>query len=388
MNYKFRSTVFFIVLLYIFFAFSLIEVYCDEEEPPYSRARVLKVLDEIENEIEYSGGVIKSHIQLLEVLITKGPHKGEIVQAEYELNYDFGGNYKSFQLSKGNEVLLYLEEDELGGVEKAYVGEIVRDKYLLYLVIGFAVILLVVGRAKGLKAIISLVLTIFAVIKILLPAILKGWNPVFVSVIICIGIICITMLIISGFNRKTTSAIIGTAGGVIIAGIIALIIGSLSKLTGFGNDESQMLMYIPNIVQLDFSGLLFSGIILGTMGATMDVSMSIASAMHEIKANSPAIKTADLFKAGMNVGRDTMATMSNTLILAYAGGSLHLMLLLMAYKTPFTHIINWDMIASEVLRAIAGSIGIIFAIPITALASTLIEVYNKVESSGYGVDYR
>ena len=119
------------------------------------------------------------------------------------------------------------------------------------------------------------------------------------------------------------------------------------------------------------------------MGATMDVGMSIASAMHEIKVNSPGIKTAELIRAGMNVGKDTMATMANTLILAYAGGSFHLMLLLMAHKTPLSHIINWDFFASEVLRAITGSIGIVFTIPITALASGLIEKYkNKKNRRG------
>jgi len=162
----------------------------------------------------------------------------------------------------------------------------------------------------------------------------------------------------------------------------------MAKLTGFGDDESQMLMYIPQNVTFDFRGLLFAGILIGTMGATMDVGMSIASAMHEIKENSPNIKTSALFRAGMNVGRDAMATMSNTLILAYAGGSLHMMLLLMAYQTPFTHIINWDMIASEILRSLAGSIGIIFAIPITALASVMIEKYEKRDSRIYSGSYR
>lgn len=414
MIFKFKTIVFCLVLLSTFITFSPMAVYCEDEEStedeytesvdygemaesgaengeteiPYSRARVLKVLNEVKTENEYSGGSIESNVQLLEVLIIKGPHQGERIQAENELNYGFSDKYKSIQLSEGDEVLLYLEENEAGTVEKAYVAEIARDKYLLYLVIGFVVILLAVGRMKGLKAIISLTLTVFAVIKILLPAILQGWDPVIVSVTICIGVICITMLIISGFNKKTLSAIIGTGGGVIAAGIIALIIGSLAKLTGFGDDESQMLMYIPQNVQFDFRGLLFAGIIIGTMGATMDVGMSIASAMHEIKVNSPKIKTSALIKAGMNVGRDTMATMANTLILAYAGGSLHLMLLLMAHKTPFSHIINWDMIASEVLRAIAGSIGIIFAIPITALASAFVEEYKKREKRDYGVDYR
>ncbi len=342
-----------------------------ENEVDYSRAKVIKVLEE-SNKTNLNED-IESNTQLLEMLIIKGPHKGEKVNAEYELNYNFSNKYNSIPLKVGDEALLFIEENDAGEVETAYVAEIVRDKYLLYLIIGFIILLLIVGRWKGLKAIISLVITVFAVLKILLPAILNGWDPVIVSVLICIGVICISMLIISGFNRKTYSAVIGTVGGVIVAGLIALLIGTLAKLTGLGNEEANMLMFIPHDVYFDFKGLLFAGIIIGTMGATMDVGMSIASAMNEIKENSPQIKKSDLIKAGMNVGKDTMATMANTLILAYVGGSLHLLLLLLAYETPFSHVINWDMIASEILRAIAGSIGIIFAIPITALASGFIE---------------
>lgn len=119
------------------------------------------------------------------------------------------------------------------------------------------------------------------------------------------------------------------------------------------------------------------------MGATMDVGMSIASSMHEIKINSPRIKISQLVKAGMNVGRDAMATMANTLILAYTGGAIQLMLLLMAYETPFAQIINWDMIASEVLRAISGSIGIIIAIPLTAIISGIVENRKSYTDSKY-----
>ena len=342
-----------------------------EENYDYYRARVVKVLEE--NKKEELNEDIESNTQILEMVITKGPLKGEKVVAEYELNYNFSNKYNSVPLKVGDEALLYLEKNDAGEIERAYVAEIVRDKYLLYLVIGFIVLLLLVGRGKGFKAILSLLITVFAVLKILLPAILRGWDPVIVSVLICIGVICISMLIISGFNRKTFSAVIGTVGGVVFAGAIALLIGSLAKLTGLGDEEANMLMFIPHDVYFNFKGLLFAGIIIGTMGATMDVGMSIASAINEIKENSPQIKKSDLIKAGMNVGKDTMATMANTLILAYVGGSLHLLLLLIAYEIPFAYIINWDMIASEIVRAIAGSIGIIFTIPITALASGFIE---------------
>ncbi len=340
---------------------------------PYSRAKVIKVIGEEDRSFGGADIGISAPTQIVEVKIVKGPHKGETVRSDYSLSYNFNSEYKMSQLKEGDEVLLYIEENDDGTIATAYVAEFARDRYLLYLVIAFAVALVVIGRAKGLKAVISLILTAIAVVKILIPAILAGKNPVITSVIVCASIIGFTMLIISGPNKKTLSAIIGTVGGVIIAGIIAIIVGSLARLTGLGSDESQMLMYIPQNIHFDFRGLLFAGILIGTMGANMDVGMSIASAMHEVKAHNPRITTVDLMKAGMNVGRDVMATMSNTLILAYAGSSLPLMLLLMAYNTPFSHIINWDIIASEVVRAIAGSMGLVFTIPVTAFVAAQIE---------------
>jgi len=357
------------------------EAYAEEQEVevPYSRAKVVKVIAEEERNFDEFGAGMSAPTQIVEVLIVKGLHKGETVRAEYSLSYNFNSEYRLSPLREGNEVLLYIEENDDGTVAAAYVAEFARDKYLLYLVIAFVIVLVVIGKGRGIKAVISMVLTAIAVIKILIPAILAGGNPIVLSVVVCAGIIGATMLIISGPNKKTLSAVIGTIGGVIIAGIVAMLVGSLAKLTGLGGDESQMLMYIPQSVRFDFKGLLFAGILIGTMGANMDVGMSIASAMHEIKGSNPQIKSLDLMKAGMNVGRDIMATMSNTLILAYAGGSLHLMLLLMAYNTPFSHVINWDVIASEVLRAIAGSIGLVFTIPITAYVAANIE--KRVGSS-------
>ena len=270
-------------------------------------------------------------------------------------------------MEKGYEVLLYLEEDEGGALASAFIMEIARDKYLVYLVIAFVLVLVIVGGLKGLKTVITLTITGIAVVKILLPLLLKGYSPILLSIGVCALISLITLLIVSGFNKKTWAAIAGTTGGVLVAGLVAWTIGSMANLTGLGNEEAQMLMFIPLEVQFDFRGLLFSGIILGALGAVMDVSMSVASAMSEIREHNSGIRPIKMIKSGMNVGRDMMGTMSNTLILAYVGGSLHLMLLFLAYDVPFSEIINRDMIASEVVRALAGSIGLISAIPITAL---------------------
>jgi uncharacterized membrane protein len=304
--------------------------------------------------------------QNINVKILTGEHKGEILSAQNSIDESMAYN---IYVDEGDTIFLFLEKDEMDEITNAYVSGIVREKYLLWLLIAFCLSLLIVGGLRGIKAIITLTITALAVVKILLPLLLEGYDPILVSVLTCAAVIIITLLILCGFKRKTYSAIIGTLGGVVIAGIIALIIGYLAKLTGLGNEEARMLMFIPQEIPFNFKGLLFAGIIIGSLGAVMDVSMSIASAMHEIEVNNPQIETKNLIKSGINVGRDIMGTMSNTLILAYAGGSLHLMLLFIAYNYTFTEIINLDMIATEIIRALAGSIGLILTIPLTALVS-------------------
>ncbi len=342
------------------------------ENVEYYRAEVIKILGEDKPEVEYSGGEVTLNLQYVEVKVLEGPYRDKTLKAEYQLNQGMDIKYNIKALKSGDKVFVYIQEDEAGSIQQVYITEIVREKYLLFLVILFVVILLLVGRTKGLKALISLIITIFAVIKVLLPAILAGYDPILVSIGICVVVICISLLIISGYNKKTLAAFLGTTGGVLFAGIIAILIGTAAKLSGLGDEESQMLMYIPHNVVFDFKGILFSGIIIGTMGATMDVGMSIASAMHEIHENSPEISKLALIRSGMNIGRDTMATMANTLILAYAGGSLQLMLLLLAYQTPASEFMNWDMIVSEILRAVCGSLGIIISIPVTAITAGII----------------
>ncbi len=325
-----------------------------------------KVLDIISDETQKLEGGLESRLQVLEVEITNGAFKNEIIEVKNCIDPNSAYN---ITVNKGDGIFIIIEIGEDLNINNAYVTGLTRDKYIIFLTVAFVTILILVGKSKGLKAAITLALTGVAVVKIMLPLILRGYNPILVSAGISIGIIIITLIIISGFNRKTLSTIIGTSIGILIAGIFALVFGNVSKLTGLGNEEARMLMFIPQEINFDFRGLLFSGIILASLGAVMDVSMSISSSMFEILKIDPTIKKSDLVSAGMSVGRDIIGTMSNTLILVYVGCSLPLMLLFMAYDISFIEIINKDMIASEIVRALAGSIGLILAIPITVLIS-------------------
>ena len=209
---------------------------------------------------------------------------------------------------------------------------------------------------------------------------LKGVNPIPISVAIAVAVTIITMFLVGGVNSKSISAIIGTSVGVIIAGLISYFIGTKANLTGLSAQEATMLMYIPQDVLFNFKNLLFAGIILGALGAAMDVGISVASSIEEINIANPALNRKQLFNAGMNVGKDVMGTMTNTLILAYTGSSIPLLLLFMAYETSIIKILNLDIIATEIVRSLSGSIGLVLTIPITAfVASYLTKSSSKRE---------
>jgi len=277
----------------------------------------------------------------------------------------------------GDKMILRMFEDEEGKIYSLQIAEKMREQYVYVAVISFLVLLAIIGGKHGVKSVLSLVFTGCIIVFVLVPMILKGYNPIISSTLICIVTTVVTLLLIVGRNKKTVSAILGTIIGLMIAGFVVFIIGNASQLTGLSGEEAQMLAYIPQKSFLDFKGILYAGILIGALGAIMDVTVSVASAMHEIETVHPNISTKELIKSGLNVGRDIMGSMSNTLILAYTGGALHLMLLFNAFNLSFTEIINMDMIASEVIRAIAGSTGLILAIPLTAIISG----FNRIKKA-------
>ncbi|MCY6370765.1 YibE/F family protein [Clostridium ganghwense] len=371
---------FFICVLSLIFFLNGVTVLADEIDNSKSidgiKATVTDIITTNEKNIskaENEGGIKEQQVK---VLINTGNHKGESIIILNSVDTSMSND---FLLHKGDEILISIEETD-GNIVKAYMYEYARDKYLLYLVLGFVVLMILIGGIKGLKSIFTLGVTVLAILKLLPTLLLRGYDPIKTSVVMSVGIIIFTLLVVSGSNRKTVASIIGTSCGVAIAGVIAKIVGDLTKLSGYGTEESQMLMYIPQNIKFDYKGLLFAAILMGALGAIMDISMSIASAMNEIDDANPNISTASLMKAGMSVGHDIMGTMSNTLILAYVGASLQSVILLIAYKVSFIDIINQNIIATEVVRALSGSIGLIASIPITVLASGMLRK-REIEKS-------
>jgi len=300
--------------------------------------------------------------QHLKIEILTGKHRGEVytVRNTIELAIPYR---LIFRLH--DKMILQMDEDETGKIINLKIYERARDTKVYALIVIFTAALILVGKKNGLKALITLGITVGLIFGIFLPCIIRGLNPILLALAVCSFATVITLLIISGNNKKTYTAIIGTIGGVIIAGIFAFVAGKVLALTGLGNEDAQMLAFIPQHRRIDYQGLLFAGIMIGALGAVMDVAMSISSAMWEIISVSPDISKKQLIQSGMNIGRDIIGSMSNTLILAYVSTSIPVLLLFILFSNGFTEIINLELLASEVLRAVAGSIGLICTIPIT-----------------------
>lgn len=324
-----------------------------------------KVIRELDLENENSEGYI---IRDFEIQVLNGKYKGSRVVVK-EMVDEAMLFYDKTEVGK-SVVLQYQEEDNKINDAHIVVGR--KDDTLKQVVILFLISIIVVGGLKGIKSLISLVITIVLILKLLLPKLLIGGNPLFWTVIVSVIITVISIIIISGFNKKSLASILGTTFGTIFAGLIAYYYGNAMSLTGAAFEEAKFLMFTPQNVVFDFKGLLFSGIVLGSLGAVMDVSMSIASSIIEIEKANPKLSVVSVFNSGMNIGKDIMGTMTNTLILAYTGTAIYLMLLMMSYDTPMVSILNNDLVVTEILRALSGTIGLIFTIPITAILAASI----------------
>ncbi len=311
------------------------------------------------------------HEQKVSLRILSGQYKGQEIRTTQHYS---GVPGLDLEIQKGDKVVLYLEtyKDEL---EDIYISDMYRLDWTLAIVILFVLLLLIVGGWKGFKSLIALGITILSIFEILIPSIVLGYNPLLVTIIISSFVTIFTMLMIADFSTKSVAATLGTVSGVIIAGFLAIGVGYLTHLTGVSSEESRSILLSPTL-SVDLKGLLFAGILIGAIGAIMDVSMSISSSIHEIFKANPNSTIKSLFTSGMNVGRDIMGTMSNTLILAYTGGALPLLFMYSAYKVSFMKILNLELITTEILRAIVGSIGLIMSVPLTSLiASTLLILF-------------
>ncbi len=316
--------------------------------------------------------------QIVTVKIITGQFKGEEKVTE---NLMTGNPAYEVFLKEGDRVLLMMESatDSPENIKDVdiFITDVKRAGTIYLYSFIFIAFLIGIGRKKGLLSLLSIVITVLLIFLIFVPAVLWGMSPVIAALVISILSTVATMYLVAGFNSKSNAAVLGTVLSLIFASALALISIKMAHLTGFMGEESVFLYtQKPN---LSFTGILAASMIVAALGALMDVAVSIASTINEIHITDKNLGVMELFKSGMNVGRDIIGTMSNTLILVYLGSAMPLVLL--ASNIDTSKFFNLNQVASEILSALTGSISLLACVPLTAImAAYLVKKRQKKET--------
>ncbi|RRD94030.1 YibE/F family protein [Clostridiales bacterium COT073_COT-073] len=335
----------------------------------FEDAKVLRVIQE---DIQQDG-VIEGFFtgkQTLEVEVLSGKYQGLIQETVNVIDLSH-----TVYATEGMEVIVGIREAEEG--PKVWVYNHKRKNYLYVLAALFFLLLIFFGRKKGVYAIIALLFTTAILLFALVPLIFRGYSTVLVSSVCAILALVVSFLVIGGFEKKTLVAILGTICGILAAGLVSFVFSSLTRVSVVNLEKGSQIVYMALDYKIKVKGIMYASILIASLGAIMDVAMSISSSMQEIYELNPAISFQELFKRGMNIGRDIMGTMANTLILAFMGGSFSLVMLLWGYNMTLRQISNLPFIAVEVVQGLSGSIGIVLTVPFTAFMACLLYLRHR-----------
>lgn len=335
-----------------------------EDQTSMLRAKVLEVLGEQEIDI---GSRLKTLDQEILVEIVAGERKGETVT----LRNDF------FELKPGKQIYL-LETIRWETGEKFYsVHDIYRIPAIIFFVVLFLICLLIFGGMQGLRGLVSLIGSVLLIAFVLMPGLLGGNSPVLVTIVVSSLIIIVGSYITHGFNKTTSSAVVGMITTVLITGIIAFFAVRWAGLSGFESEEAVYLNWNTN-GSLDLVGLLFGGIIIGLLGVLYDVAIGQAISIEELREFGKDMDRATILKRALRIGQEHTGALVNTLAIAYVGASLPLLLLFYSdSSSTLVEIINREIFSTEIIRTMVGSIGLVLAVPITSIISVIMLIKPK-----------
>ena len=320
-------------------------------------ARVITVLDE---GVVDQGGIQQPY-QKLRLEILTGSRAGRAVDVDYGTQ----GFVSSSILYKADDRVQVSQIIRPDGGEIYFITEPDRLGSLLTLLVLFVVVIIAVSRWKGVRSLLGMAVSMYVITQFILPMILAGRDPVLVSVIGAFSLLSVTQYLIYGWSLKTHAAVFGILISLIITGVLASIFVTATRLSGFGAEEVSFLQVVTGAINP--RGLLLAGILIGAIGVLDDLTISQASAVFELSRANRALGLRDLYRRAMNIGQDHIASTVNTLVLAYVGASLPLLLLFAVYPQPFGQIVNREFVTEEVVRTLVGSLGLVSAVPITTL---------------------
>jgi uncharacterized membrane protein len=325
-------------------------------------ARVIEVLEE--GTVDLGGGSSQPYQRLL-VRVESGSLAGQEVTVE-EGTVNLISQERLFHV--GDRV--YLERTVGPDGDRFYVSDYVRTGPLLWIGVLFVGLVVLVGRGKGLRSIAGTLFSLGVIFAFILPLILAGRDPVGVSIAGSVVLLAVSTYLVYGWNPKAHAAVIGMMLSLVLTGVLAWLFVGWSRLTGLSEEAGFLVMALgPNI---NLQGLVLGGIIIGSLGVLDDICVGQASAVFELVNANRDLSWHELFRSSLNIGRDHIAAMVNTLLLAYVGASVPLMLAFTIYQEPLWRRINREPIAEEIVRTLVGSVGLILAVPITGLIASLL----------------
>ena len=337
----------------------------DTEGRTFAKATVMNVLQDNETK----DGIYIGR-QLVKLKITSGKWKGKTMEADSSSAYLYGAHCK-----KGSKVIALVSE--ANGSFSASVYSVDREMQVYLIIAIFLLTLIIIGGKQGFASVIGLAFTAICILFLFLPMIYKGHSPILSAVFVVALTTIVTMYLVGGVSGKTAVAIIGTISGVLISALFAFLFCKMTDISGYNVSSIESLIYVRDQTGIDVGQLLFAGILIASLGAVMDVAMSISSTIEEISHQNPELGVKGLFFSGMRVGKDMMGTMSNTLILAYTGSATGTLLTIYSYEMPYLQIMGYNSIITEIVCGLCGTIGVILTVPIQAFITTMVLKVRK-----------
>lgn len=334
--------------------------------------RAVGKVTETDNSAIISSGIVQSGEQSCTVEIENGIFKGRKLT---------GVNFLSSSLEKdkifkvGDRALLTISYDG-DEVRSVVMSDHYRLNKEILLLVSFAVFLVIFAGRNGFQAILSFLITVLMIWKILVPCYLKGYSPAWVGIAVTAALTAVIIFFVYGLDRRTVAAICGALLGVLTTCVLGILFTDMFQIHGAVMSNSESLLY-SGYQDLDLTAIFMSSIFIGASGAMMDLSVDITSAIAEVVAKKPEISRREAIRSGMNVGRAAMGTMTTTLLLAYSGEYIALLMVFMAQGTPIDHILNYKYVAAEVLDTIVGSFGLVTVAPFTAVVAGILLAGKK-----------
>mgnify|MGYP000347917075 FL=1 len=356
-----KRTLTLLIIALIVMGVSILAFSMPDESDSYNKEAVAVVEKTDDSAVEKSGLVLLGG-QRVWVRIVRGSYRGQQIEAANTL---LGKIDMDTLYAPGDKILVTLRVDEDGRIEGAKTLDRLRQGWIFALFGIYALLLLLFARMTGVKALFSFIVSLVLIWKVLVPGLLSGRNPLVCALGMLVILSALILFSVSGFTKKGLAAFLGTLAGMTLAGALSIAAGNAMDLWGMTAPYAETLLF-SGYFNLDFRDIFYAAIAIGASGAAMDIAMDVSASMWEILEKKPEIGRQELVRSGFNVGRAVIGTMTTTLLLAYSGSFLTLLMLFYTKDTSLMRMLNLRIVSAELMRTLVGSIGLVAVAPATA----------------------